>query len=109
MGLLPCCCVNGNNKAEVPFLLNIRWCSRLYYKTGVQPIKQFYMLTFILMVVAGIVLFVVLGVLGWLGTAIDAVFSLLTEGVGNCFGCVIELVLMLVVLGLIVSAISLIL
>lgn len=70
------------------------------------------MLTFILMVVAGIVLFVVLGVLGvlgWLGTAIDAVFSLLTEGVGNCFGCVIELVLMLVVLGLIISAISLIL
>ena len=67
------------------------------------------MLTFILMVVAGIVLFVVLGVLGWLGTAIDAVFSLLTEGVGNCFGCVIELVLMLVMLGLIVSAISLIL
>ena len=48
------------------------------------------MLTFILMVVAGIVLFVVLGVLGWLGTAI-------------------ELVLMLVVLGLIISAISLIL
>ena len=46
------------------------------------------MLTFILMVVAGIVLFVVLGVLGWLGTAIDAVFSLLTEGVGNCFGLV---------------------
>ena len=70
------------------------------------------MLTYILMVVAGIVLFVVLGVLGWLGTAIDAVFSLLTvltEGVGNCFGCVIELVLMLVVLGLIISAISLIL
>ena len=67
------------------------------------------MLTFILMVVAGIVLFVVLGVLGWLGTAIDAAFSLLTEGVGNCFGCVIELVLMLVVLGLIISAISLIL
>lgn len=67
------------------------------------------MLTFILMVVAGIVLFVVLGVLGWLGTAIDAVFSLQTEGVGNCFGCVIELVLMLVVLGLIISAISLIL
>ena len=54
-------------------------------------------------------LFVVLGVLGWLGTAIDAVFSLLMEGVGNCFGCVIELVLMLVVLGLIISAISLIL
>ena len=54
-------------------------------------------------------LFVVLGVLGWLGTAIDSVFSLLTEGVGNCFGCVIELVLMLVVLGLIISAISLIL
>ena len=67
------------------------------------------MLTFILMVVAGIVLFVVLGVLGWLGTAIDAVFSLLTVGVGNCFGRVIELVLMLVVLGLIISAISLIL
>ena len=38
------------------------------------------MLTFILMVVASIVLFVVLGVLGWLGTAIDAVFSLLTGG-----------------------------
>ena len=54
-------------------------------------------------------LFVVLGVLGWLGTAIDAVLSLLTEGIGNCFGCVIELVLMLVVLGLIISAISLIL
>ena len=32
MGLLPCCCVNGNNKAEVPFLLNIRWLSMLYYK-----------------------------------------------------------------------------
>ena len=44
------------------------------------------MLTFVLMVVAGIVLFVVLGVLGWLGTAIDAVFSLLTEGLVIALG-----------------------
>ena len=61
------------------------------------------MLTIFITIVALAVVFVVLGLLGWLGQGLNFIVELLGKGISGCLGCCLSYIWYILVIGVFIA------